>query len=609
MITQLVLATALLLGSVGGLDARPGSVARSHAVSGTTDGAMAGSLCRAAPGLIARQQALALQPRFRPELARLRAAPFYRLSLAPNLAAHTVDVREAVCYTNTTGDTLGALALRLYANFPPPARYRIVAATVGGRTAVARLDPRDPTFALLALPAPLRPGGRAEVQLSLLGHLPVAATDAPGDIAAMQFVDGGALGQFPHYLDLAWSYAQVGVYAGHRWGHARLTGRTDTASAAIAFFDAMVVVPRGFGVVSSGVTIGSVAAGATRRLHIVTGPVRDFTLQASPGLALIAQQAGGVRIESAYLPTASGTAAATARLVALRAGMAMALADRSFGPYPYAKLTLAEAPIVAYGLQWSTLIQLAADFYRVPQTDPDLGVPLYIPLGFLIAHEVSHQWWYGLVGNDVVDAGYLSEGLATYSETFLPLEQVRALKPALVARIGDQMRRTARAAVLSAYWFAGGRDVAIDRPAAAAPGGDPFYTNYHKASEFFYIYADRFGRASLLDFLRRYAAENRWGIATLGTLQRALEEAAPGHERTVRLLVTDWFRLPDAARVIDMHAIPLRPMTARLAATLAALGRAAPGLRAIGLQPEVLLQLGYDPMSQVVRTYTTRGGE
>lgn len=307
MIIRLAIAIALLLGFGGVVDARLGSAAPARSVPAANDGALAGSLCRVAPGLIARQQALALQPRFRPELARLRAAPFYRLSLAPDLAAHTVDVREAVCYTNTTGDTLDALALRLYANFPAPARYRVVAVTVGGRAAATRLDPRDPTFALLTLPASLRSGERAEVRLSLLGHLPVAATGGPGGLpSAMQFLDGGALGQFPHYLDLAWSYAQLGVYAGHRWSHARLTGHTDAAAAAIAFYDATVAVPRGFGVVSSGITIGSVAAGVTRRLHIVTGPVRDFALQASPGLALVAQQAGGVRIESVYLPHAVG---------------------------------------------------------------------------------------------------------------------------------------------------------------------------------------------------------------------------------------------------------------------------------------------------------------
>lgn len=57
-----------------------------------------------------------------------------------------------------------------------------------------------------------------------------------------------------------------------------------------------------------------------------------------------------------------------------------------------------------------------------------------------------------------------------------------------------------------------------------------------------------------------------------------------------------------------MHAIPLAPAPRWLAATQAVLGRTAPGLRAIGLRPEVLLQIGYNPTYQATRTYATREG-
>jgi aminopeptidase N len=33
----------------------------------------------------------------------------------------------------------------------------------------------------------------------------------------------------------------------------------------------------------------------------------------------------------------------------------------------------------------------------------------------VIVHEVAHQWWYSLVGNDQINYGFLDEGLTEYS--------------------------------------------------------------------------------------------------------------------------------------------------------------------------------------------------
>jgi aminopeptidase N len=33
-----------------------------------------------------------------------------------------------------------------------------------------------------------------------------------------------------------------------------------------------------------------------------------------------------------------------------------------------------------------------------------------------VAHEVAHQWWYSLVGNDVQTESWLDEALASYSQ-------------------------------------------------------------------------------------------------------------------------------------------------------------------------------------------------
>ena len=39
-----------------------------------------------------------------------------------------------------------------------------------------------------------------------------------------------------------------------------------------------------------------------------------------------------------------------------------------------------------------------------------------MPFGNVIAHEIAHQWWYGLVGDDQFHEPWLDESFATYSE-------------------------------------------------------------------------------------------------------------------------------------------------------------------------------------------------
>lgn len=78
------------------------------------------------------------------------------------------------------------------------------------------------------------------------------------------------------------------------------------------------------------------------------------------------------------------------------------------GPYPHARLSVAETPLPPgyAGMEYPQLVFLspglsAADFPRSPARE-------------VLAHEVAHQWFYGLIGNDQLDDPWLDEAFATY---------------------------------------------------------------------------------------------------------------------------------------------------------------------------------------------------
>jgi aminopeptidase N len=74
-----------------------------------------------------------------------------------------------------------------------------------------------------------------------------------------------------------------------------------------------------------------------------------------------------------------------------------------FGKYPYGTLTVAKTPFGYGGMEYPNIVFISD---AVDDEDEYLKV---------IVHEIAHQWWYGVVGNDEVNEAWLDETLAEYS--------------------------------------------------------------------------------------------------------------------------------------------------------------------------------------------------
>ncbi|MBE0410379.1 MAG: M1 family metallopeptidase [Anaerolineales bacterium] len=80
-----------------------------------------------------------------------------------------------------------------------------------------------------------------------------------------------------------------------------------------------------------------------------------------------------------------------------------------FGPYPYDTLSVVEGDFLN-GMEFSGLFYLSHAFYDFYPGNP-MG-----NLTIITAHEVAHQWFYGLVANDQALEPWLDEATTTYSE-------------------------------------------------------------------------------------------------------------------------------------------------------------------------------------------------
>ena len=134
--------------------------------------------------------------------------------------------------------------------------------------------------------------------------------------------------------------------------------------------------------------------GLVARTYTAT-EVRDFAWAAGR-LEQVTGNAGATKVVVSYRAGAVTKVQAQRMLAAAQKSVSTFAA--SFGPYPYPELDVVLGAFPDFGgMEYPTIVFSEVDKWTV-------------------AHEVAHQWWYGLVGNDQYAEPWLDESLATWSE-------------------------------------------------------------------------------------------------------------------------------------------------------------------------------------------------
>ncbi len=93
-----------------------------------------------------------------------------------------------------------------------------------------------------------------------------------------------------------------------------------------------------------------------------------------------------------------------------------------YGPSPYSRIVVVEGDFPD-GMEFSGLVFVGHEWFGVYDGKLDSWLTL------ITAHEIAHQWFYALVGNDQGEAPYLDEALALYSEVLYLEDRYPSLVP------------------------------------------------------------------------------------------------------------------------------------------------------------------------------------
>jgi hypothetical protein len=414
----------------------------------------------------------ALQPDFQGDVESLGPLPRYHIIARLDPSGTTLNGVERVILP----EARPAVAFRLYPNL---ANYNGVA-----QVTAAQADSVPVEVASIA----------NNTAILLTPPHPALTVDLTFEVAVGQSEDGVALfGWSEPLLSLPGFYPTLAVPLGDGWVLDAPPEHGDVLFNEMALYQLDLTLPQELIVVASGVTLSVLDNGdGSRTWQIAGGPLRDMMVMAGPFEA-ISDTAAGATVTSYYLAghEAAGLQALT------HAKASLQYYSDFYGRYPYTELDVVEAPLDVYGMEYSGLVLIGTTLYEPEEAEF---------LTYLTAHEVAHQWWYGLIGNNPYQHPWLDEGLTEYSafdyyrHAFGQQEAERMLTDRWLIPFSVAAR--------------GGIAGVVDRPAADFEEDDYGLLVYIKAALFFNALRARLGDDTYRQVMQTYYAENRYRIAT-----------------------------------------------------------------------------------------------
>lgn len=329
----------------------------------------------------------------------------YTLEATLDWGSRTMRILEHVAYRNTTVQALGEIVFRVEVNREP------------GQFALEQVMAADPqqlvTFSL--------EGARLEVELAQ--ELPVNCSvdiTLAYSLKLPPIEDGYSMGQGGYHLGY-WGYTPRQVNLGMWFPvvavHAPSSGWLvfdyhsvgEQNATEYADFDVTLRVE------NAPTSIRVAGPGVETRLDQQTW---QFNLSGGREVALSVAEsfqtmststAEGIVVELYYFSDSPSPDLAAERFALRVAADALSLFEELYGPYPHNRLAVVQGDFPD-GMEFSGLVYVSLDWFKAWKGVPNDWLTV------ITAHEVSHQWWYALVGNDQGNFPYLDEALAVYSE-------------------------------------------------------------------------------------------------------------------------------------------------------------------------------------------------
>ena len=350
----------------------------------------------------------------------------------------------------------------------------------------------DDSVMEVVLPEKLSIGDSIEIKLDFNGK---TSGEAETDYGIHNTVGG--------IMTLSGCYPILAVYDDEGWNIDPVTNIGDSVYSDIAYYDIELTTSGDLEVVSTGVIIEDKNTDSSQKKYkIASGPSRDFFMVLGRDFEVLSTSYGETSINAYYLSSNKDQAQMTLDI----AKGALETFSKKFGTYPYTEMDLVELPVDrSIGIEFPGIMLLST---------PVFGNKIFT------SHEIAHQWWYNLVGNDVLDEPWLDEALTSYSsivyfEYNAPEPEYQGVLDYFKSEYKNNLEADKDDIVTGS----------LDH--FEESGGSHYYQIvYVKGALFFNALRETVGDEIFFNALQDYFGQYKYGIASTGDLLGLLEEVS-----------------------------------------------------------------------------------
>ncbi|MFF4352939.1 M1 family aminopeptidase [Streptomyces sp. NPDC001530] len=309
---------------------------------------------------------------------RTPAAPSYTVSLSSNTSGTVWTGHESAVFTNASATALSEVYLRLWDNYHGTcSSMPITVSNVTGGTAGALSV--DCTALKIDLSTPLTQGQTATIGFDLGITVPSGA-DRFGHDGAFSFI-GNAL-------------PVLAVKDGAGWHLDPYTNNGESFYSLAADFKVTLDHPSTLLVPATGASVDTPGSSGRTVTTATASKVRDFAWAAGPFTKISGTSTAGTPVN---VYSVSGISSADAQSMLTTAKTAVDAHASRFGAYPYGELDAV----------------IDNNFWFGGMEYP--GFVLDLVSTTALTHEIGHQWWYGIVGDDEYNNPWLDEAFTDYA--------------------------------------------------------------------------------------------------------------------------------------------------------------------------------------------------
>jgi hypothetical protein len=342
------------------------------------------------PDIPSLDQRLGLLPAYVGDVGALRDATQYWIEIDLSFDERTqeasIDGHARILFTNPLDDRLDDIVLMLWPNNDQYAASMVAGPAVIQDEIVEGVSIDGSPGLYFGLPRSIGPG--ESVDLSLPFRL---------EIGMMSALSPKRMGITENIVLAPTFYPLVPRFVNSEWQTADAPPGGDTTNSDIAFYQLDVTWPATYELVASGVELNKRVSTETKHATFISGPMRDVAIALGPFVMEVIE-VGEVALQAWVLPEHRDDI----EIVLEAAAGQMTVLEELLGPYPYPELDLVDAPGAFGGIEYPGLVYLGT-----------LGSNWVIEP---TVHEVAHQWFYGLIGDDQIQEPWLDEAAATYAE-------------------------------------------------------------------------------------------------------------------------------------------------------------------------------------------------